>query len=215
MRWMVPALLLLLAQSATPPATPRVATPASLPPAYPRPGATKILDTDRVQVWNIAWLKGQPSPLHRHIYDLVGVYYEPGDRMIISPDGARRPVSTKAWDIAFQRKDVTHIEEGVSDAPLRAVFVEMKQPGPYGAEATAGDAAAFPGAGATERLDNDRVTVWEFTRMPSSTRHRHMHDAVAVEIDGEHPRATWIARGTVHSDEAVANASRLYVFELK
>jgi len=124
-------------------------------------------------------------------------------------------VSTKAWDIAFQRKDVTHIEEGVSDAPLRAVFVEMKQPGPYGAEATAGDAAAFPGAGATERLDNDRVTVWEFTRMRSSTRHRHMHDAVAVEIDGEHPRATWIARGTVHSDEAVANASRLYVFELK
>jgi hypothetical protein len=171
-------------------------------------------------VWNIAWLKGQPSPLHRHIYDLVGVYYEPGDRMIISPEGTRRPVSTKAWDIAFQRKDVTHIEEGVSDAPLRAVFVEMKQSGRYdagtpGGESAAGDAPAFPGDGATERLDNDRVTVWEFTRMPSSTRHRHTHDAVAVEIDGQHPRATWIARGTVHSGEAAANTTRLYVFELK
>src|SRR2546425_670488 len=53
---------------------------APLPPAYPRVGATKILDNPRVQVWNIAWLKGQPSPLHRHVYDLVGVYYEPRDR---------------------------------------------------------------------------------------------------------------------------------------
>ena len=78
---------------------------ANLPPAYPRPGTTKILDNDRVQVWKIAWLKGQPSPLHRHIYDLVGVYYEPGDRMIISPEGVKRPVSTKAWDIALQRSD--------------------------------------------------------------------------------------------------------------
>jgi len=63
MRWIVSALLALSAQSAV---------PANLPPAYPRPGATKILDNESVQVWNIAWLKGQPSPLHRHIYDLIG-----------------------------------------------------------------------------------------------------------------------------------------------
>jgi len=101
MRCMTVALLSVFIQTA----------PANLPPAYPRTGAVKILDNDRVQVWNIAWLKGQPSPLHRHLYDLVGVYYEPGDRMIISPEGAKRPVSTKAWDIAFQRAGVTHIEE--------------------------------------------------------------------------------------------------------
>ena len=45
----------------------------TLPPAFPRVGANKILDNDRVQVWNIAWLKGKPSPLHRHVFDLVGV----------------------------------------------------------------------------------------------------------------------------------------------
>lgn len=135
--------------------------PPNLPPAYPRPGVTKILDNDRVQVWNIAWLKGEPSPLHRHIYDLVGVYYEPGDRMIISPEGAKRPVSTKAWDIAFQRTGVTHIEEGTSDGPLRAVFVEMKQSGSYGADTGSG-APPFSGAGGIQKLDNDRVTVWEF-----------------------------------------------------
>jgi hypothetical protein len=206
MRWILTALLSVLAQTATP--------PANLPPAYPRPGATKILDNDRVQVWNIAWLKGQ-LPLHRHLYDLVGVYYEPGDRMIISLEGARRPVSTKAWDIAFQRKDVTHIEEGVSDAPLRAVFVEMKQQGPYGSDTAASDAPAFAGEGATQKLDNERVTVWEYTRVPSLARHRHLHDAVVVAIDGQRSRATWVARGAVHADEGAGNASRFYVFEIK
>jgi len=40
--------------------------------------------------------------------------------MIIAVDGSKRPVTTKAGDIAFQRKGITHIEEGTSDAPLRA-----------------------------------------------------------------------------------------------
>jgi hypothetical protein len=203
MRWVAAVLLPLLAQAST----------AKLPPAYPRAGAVKILDTDRVQVWNIAWLKGQPSPLHRHLYDLVGVYYEPGDRMIISPEGSKRPVSTKAWDIAFQREGITHIEEGTSDAPLRAVFVEMKQTGPYGTEA-AGDAPAFPGSGATQKLDNERVAVWEFMQSPSG-RHRHTHDAVVVAIDGQSPRAVFVKRGTVHADEGAGKASRFYVFEIK
>jgi hypothetical protein len=207
MRWILTALVSVLAQVATP--------PASLPPAYPRPGATKILDNDRVQVWNIAWLKGQPSPLHRHRYDLVGVYYEPGDRMIISPEGAKRPVSTKAWEIAFQREGVTHIEEGVSDAPLRAVFVEMKQPSPYGVETTTNDVPEFPRGDATQRLDNDRVTVWEYTHAPAPARHRHARDTVVVTIDGRTPRAIWVSRATLHADEGTGNASRVYAFELK
>ena len=189
--------------------------PANLPPAYPRAGAVKIVDNDGVQVWNISWLKGKPSPLHRHLYDLVGVYYEPGDRMIISPDGAKRPVSTKAWDIAFQRAGLTHIEEGVSDSPLRAIFVEMKQPGPYGTAAPAGEAPAFTAEGATQKLDNERVTVWEFTSAPPATSHRHTHDAVIVSLSGTDPKAAWVKRGTVHSGEGESQASRVYVFEIK
>jgi hypothetical protein len=205
MRWTAAALLSVLVP----------ATAATLPPAYPRAGATKILDNDRVQVWNIAWLKGQPSPLHRHVYDLVGVYYEPGDRMIISPEGAKRPVATKAWDIAFQKQGVTHIEEGTSEPPLRAVFVELKQAGPYGAESGDGDVPPFSGAGATQKLDNDRVTVWEFTQKPADAPHRHLHDAVVTAIDGQKPRALFVKRGTSHRDEGAGAASRYYVFEIK
>ena len=205
MRWIAAAALAFVVQGA----------PANLPAAYPRPGSVRILDNDRVQVWNIAWLKDQPTPLHRHIYDLAGIYYEPGDRMIISPEGSRRPVSTKAWDPVFQAAGITHIEEGVSDSPLRAVFVEMKLPGPYGTDAGGNGAPAFAGEGGAKKLDNERVTLWEFAARPPASSHRHTRDAVAVAIDGRNPRAVWVPRGTVHADDIAGPASRIYVFELK
>jgi len=185
-----------------------------LPPAYPRPGTTKILENDRVVVWNIAWLK-QQYPLHRHIYDLVGVYYEPGDRIITSPEGEKRHVSTKAWATTSQRAGLTHIEEGVTDAPLRAVFIEMKQAGPYGAADAAGTASPFTGEGGVQKLDNERATVWEYTQPPAARPHRHLHDSVVVVVDGHKPRALWVPKGTVHSDEGAPASARVYVFELK
>ena len=135
--------------------------------------------------------------------------------MIISPEGTKRPVSTKAGEIVFQRAGVTHIEEGVSDAPLRAAFVELKQSGPYGTAAAGGDAPAFSGNGATQKLDNERITVWEFAQRPAPSLHRHTRDAVVVDIDGQSPRATWVAKGSVHRDEGSGNASLIYVFEIK
>ena len=154
MRWMLVALITLL--QAVP-----------LPPAYPRPGATKLFENTRVVVWDIAWLK-QQYPLHRHPFDLTGVYYADGDRIIISESGDRRPVHTKAWDTAFQLKGVTHIEEGASDAPLRAVFVEMKEPSATGVVDTAATPAAFPAGGVKPRRDNERSLLWEFVPRPAA-----------------------------------------------
>src|SRR6185436_1863617 len=133
MRWIITALALLV--QATP-----------LPPAYPRPGTTKLLENNRVIVWDISWLK-QQYPLHRHRYDLTGVYYTDGDRTIVSEDGERRPVHTNACDTAFQLKGVTHIEEGASDAPLRAVFVELKAPSSTGVVDSTMTPAVFPNGG--------------------------------------------------------------------
>ena len=211
MRWIATAFLSLFLQAAAPP-------PPDLPPAYPRPGATKILTNERVQVWNIAWLKGQAYALHRHIYDLVGVYYEPGDRMIISAEGGRRPVSTNAGDIAFQLKGVTHVEEGTSESPLRAVFVEMKDAGPSGRVVTRAEAApTLGGAGAKQLLDNVRVTVWAYAKPAGSggLRHQHERDAVVVWVDGPTPHAVWVPAGTVHSEEQIGVTSAATIFELK
>ena len=59
---------------------------AALPPPFPRPGTTWLLENDVVAVWNVSWLK-QQYPLHTHRYDLVGISYAEGDRIITQGDG--------------------------------------------------------------------------------------------------------------------------------
>ena len=201
MRWMVTGLVLLLQ---APP----------LPPAYPRPGTSKLFENNRVVVWNITWLK-QQYPLHRHLYDLVGVYYTDGDRIIVSQAGERRPVSTKAWETAFQLKGVTHIEEGASDAPLGAVFIEMKEPSASGVVDAASAPDAFPAGLGTQLRDNERSILWEFVPPPHALPHRHLRDAVVIAFTSLMPRVSFTTRGTVHSDEGAAGAERVYVAELK
>jgi hypothetical protein len=187
---------------------------APLPPAYPRPGTTKLLENDRVIVWDITWLK-QQYPLHRHPYDLTGVYYTDGNRTIVSETGERRPVHTAAWETAFQLKGVTHIEEGASDSPLRAVFVEMKEPSASGAIDNTASPAPFPADAGKQLRDNERSILWVFVPPPAAKAHRHQRDAVAVAFSGKSPKATFVARGTVHNDDAAAGTDRLYVIELK
>jgi hypothetical protein len=204
MRGLLAALVVLLLQA------------QDLPPAYPRSGSTQMLENDRVIVWNIAWLK-QQYPLHRHVFDLAGVYYTSGDRLIVSTEGVRRPVSTEAWNIAFQRSGVTHIEEGASDEPLRAVFIEIKAAPKEQGSATAGE-PVFPVDTPAQRLDNDRVTVWEYGAAAGEPRptHRHAHDAVVVSFDAAgSPEVRYVERGTVHESDLRAGATRTFVFEIK
>lgn len=203
MRWMAAVLFALLQTT-------------SYPPAYPRPGATKLLENDRVVVWDIAWLK-QQYPVHRHRYALAGVYYAPGDRMIISLDGNRRPVSTKAGDTAFQAAGVTHIEEGTSDSPLRAVFFEMKEAEASGVKDTRTSPAAFPTGDAAQFIDNERITGWLFEPRAAraATPHRHVYDAVVIWLEGDTPHAQFTPHGTVHADEGIGSAARAWIYEVK
>jgi len=194
-----------------------VAAGQSYPPPFPRPGAVKMLENPRVQVWNVEWPKGQTTALHRHPYDMTGTYYAPGDRLITAVDGSKRPVSTKAGGIIWQRTGLTHIEEGTSDAPLRAVMIELKQDGPENQIDRSSNVPAFAGDGGMPALDNDRVTVWSYTRAlrADSPTHRHTLDAVVVWMDGATPHAAFVARGTSHAEETIGSATRATIFELK
>ena len=110
---------------------PSRARPAQLPPPFPRPGTTPLLENDVVAVWNVSWLK-QQYPLHTHRYDLVGMSYAEGDRIITQGSAPGRLVNTKAWVFQTNRANVTHVEEGASDPPMRAVLIEVKPPAPRG-----------------------------------------------------------------------------------
>lgn len=206
----------------------------SYPPPFPRAGATKLLENERVVVWDVTWPKGQQTALHRHIYDMTGVYIAPGNRLITAVDGSKRPVTTAAGGIIWQNRGLTHIEEGTSDEPLRAIMIELKQDAAVGTDASPDLPPAFPRESAKQLLENDRVRVFEnvWPLGKPGPVHRHVRDNVVVWMaDGKlrstpkagEPRVTdvrkftvtYSQRGNVHSEEAIEGPPRAYVFELK
>ena len=195
-----------------------ISTQQPLPPPFPRPGVVKMLENARVVVWTISWLKGQPTALHRHAYDLVGSYYTSGNRVITEVDGTKRNVTNKAGEITFRQKGLTHIEEGTSDSPLRAVFIELKADSAATAATQSIDGAPlFRDIGVRQLMDNPRVAVWAYERGPAAggPRHRHDRDAVTVWLVDGTPHAAFISAGTVHTEEQVGVIASATVYELK
>src|SRR5579863_2726380 len=128
------AALLLQAQTSPQPQTPQPSQ--TFPQPFDREGSNKVLENDRVIVWDVSWLQ-RAYPTHRHLYDYAGVYYTSGDRVIVSQEGVRRPTHTQAWDTFILPRGITHSEEGASAEPLRAVMLEYKEPAPRRAAGTA------------------------------------------------------------------------------
>ena len=190
-----------------------VSQTAELPPPFPRPGTTSLLENDAVAVWNVSWLK-QQYPLHTHRYDLVGVSYSEGDRIITQGNGPGRLVNTKAWVFQTNRANVTHVEEGASDPPMRAVLIEVKTPAPR--PSTAEPADALRQVAGAPAWENNRAAAWVVMPGPSAAMHRHVGDAVELMFDGSTtPKAAFVPAGTVHAGPTPADGGRAYIFEIK
>ena len=210
-----------------------VSAQPALPPPFPRTNATQLLDTDRISVWDIVWPQGQPTAMHRHPYDQVGTYYATGGRLITTPDGAVRAAITKVGSLSTTRKGTTHIEDGNTDPPLRAVFIELKKETASGLPA-AGGGSLFPRDGATQVLDDDRVTVWDYTWATGAQglQYRPARETVIVWLGAGKLRVTQrdgaatvsdvtagtmrhITRGSNDMVEVVSGSPRAMFFELK
>ena len=190
-----------------------LAQAAELPPPFPRPGTTKVLENDAVAVWDVSWLK-QKYPLHTHRYDLVGISYQEGDRIITQGSAPGRLVNTKPWVFQTNRANVTHVEEGASDPPMKGVLIELKTPAPRPATAESPDGLRqVAGAPAWE---NNRAAAWVLMSGVSSPAHRHAGDAVELIFDASTtPKAAFVPAGTVHAAPTPPTGGRAYIFEIK
>ena len=189
---------------------------AELPPPYPRPGTTKLLDNDAVAVWDVAWLK-MKYPLHTHRYDLVGISYAEGDRIITQGDAPGRLVATKAWVFQQNRAGVTHVEEGASDPPMRAVQIEVKSLKPRERQEDPADGLRHV-LGAPTWDVNNRAAAWLVNGGSSVPTHRHVGDAVEMVFDASTPpvpKVTFVPAGTVHTGPTAGDGARAYIFEIK
>jgi hypothetical protein len=203
------------------------------PHAYPRKGATKVFENDRVIVWEVNWLKNIPQPIHRHLYDMAGVYLRYGFINVTTPEGKVNP--SNKFDVPrpyFQPAGITHKEEAVGgpeDPERLAIMVDLKEPAATGVKTTSETNPAFPREGAKDVLDNARVREWDYTWDSKKPGAPHVFERDAVEIvvtGGELNRngkavalqmkdARFVAHGTVETDTLVSGTPRAITIELK
>jgi hypothetical protein len=95
------------------------------PPAFPRAGSTKLLENDRVVVWQSEWTPGVPTPMHFHDKDVVVTYLADGALASTDVAGQRVVNEVQAGLTRFNARDRVHTETLVRGAG-RAVMVELK-----------------------------------------------------------------------------------------
>jgi quercetin dioxygenase-like cupin family protein len=206
-----------------------------LPPPFPRDGARKILENDRVVVWDVQLRKGQRAEMHTHPYDIVSVTLTPGGHQDNGADGVTEDRMFQAGDVRFTPKGRTHFEVGLTDPPRRAIITELKPVPPGAAPAVSKYPPAYPREGARKILENDRVILWDVT-LANNRRtevHGHPYDIMSVTLtpgairdiglDGavetrrfEAGQVRFQNKGRIHADEgASAVPRRSIVIEFK
>ena len=97
-----------------------------LPPGWPRPGATLLVENDRGAAYNVVYPKDQPTPLHRHRYFFAGLDLNTATIRVTQPDGksALHPViKNRMW---FLPRDLTHQEMSTTDPGRHTVVIDIK-----------------------------------------------------------------------------------------
>jgi hypothetical protein len=98
---------------------------SGFPDAFPRPGVKKVLENNRVIVWDYAWIPGKPTPMHFHDKDTVVVYMDDGTLKSTKPNGESVVNEVSFGLTKFNARDRVHTEELVRGR-ARAIIVELK-----------------------------------------------------------------------------------------
>jgi hypothetical protein len=95
------------------------------PLAFPRPGVKKVLENERVIVWDCTWIPGVATPMHFHDKDVVAMFLEDGDLKSTTPDGQSVVNPHTPRTVRFVLRNRTHTEMLVR-GKQRAIFTELK-----------------------------------------------------------------------------------------
>lgn len=106
----------------SPPPIPNI---SGYPPAFPRPHAKKLLENDRVVVWDYVWYPGEATPMHFHDKDALAIFESDGALQSTTPDGRTVAANIKFADVRFNLRDRTHSEMLLS-GHAHAIIVELK-----------------------------------------------------------------------------------------
>ena len=95
------------------------------PLAFPRPNVKKVLENDRVLIWDYTWTAGAPTPMHYHDKDVVVTYLEDGALRSTDPNGQAVINEHYFGFTKLNSRDRVHTEELIKGKG-RAIIVELK-----------------------------------------------------------------------------------------
>ncbi len=104
---------------------PPIGNSSGYPLAFPRPGVEKILENERVIVWDCTWRPGVAIPVHFHDKDVVAVFLEDGDLKSTTPDGQSVVNPHKPGEVRFTVRNRAHAEMLVR-GKQHAILTELK-----------------------------------------------------------------------------------------
>lgn len=218
---------------------PRLAAQADeYPHAFPRKGVTQLFDNARVTVWEVNWRHGDAQPVHRHKYDMAGVYLRWGPIVVTDLDGKEnRGAEFPVPRPYFQPKGITHREEAhgrPGDPERLAIMIDLKDAVTDMLVIDDPEPSAYPRDGATNVLENPRIRMWDYTFAPGgpAVKRVYRNDVVEVVVTGGTVKVTgfdgraetrtlapkqarYIRRGTVQTEQGVAGSPRVVAVELK
>lgn len=102
-----------------------IANTSGYPLAFPRPGSKKLLENDRVIVWDYSWKLDTSNPMHFHDKDVVVLFLEDGDLKSTTPDGQSVVIPHAAGSVNFNQRNRTHFETLVK-GKQHAIITELK-----------------------------------------------------------------------------------------
>jgi hypothetical protein len=97
-----------------------------LPPGWPRPGATLLVENDRSAAYNVVYPKDQPTPFHRHRYFFAGLDLNTATIKVTQLDGTSglHPViKDRMW---YLPKGLAHQEMSTTDPGRHTVAIDIK-----------------------------------------------------------------------------------------
>jgi hypothetical protein len=201
----------------------------TLSPPFPRNDAKQLIDNERVTVWDATWPKGKAIPAYRTVDDMVTV--ELSDAAYQSD---KNTVSVKLGQAAFIKSGTSGLETGTSDTPRHVIAIDLKNARVAPMENKSGYPDAFPREGIKKVLDNDRVTIWDYswTFGKPTPMHFHAKDVVTIYVSTGEIRSTALdgtvtvnsvtpglarfnLRNRTHTEELIKGAGRAIIVELK
>lgn len=154
-------------------------------PAFPREGATKLMEAGHIEIWEVIRDKGKPSPMFQVPLDQVSFTLTEGAVKFTKPDGSVRIEQERLGFVRYESKGTVTQEEGLNEIPNRVIVARIKDGPPAKlAPVVKGMPGQFPRLDATKLFENDRLIVWDQVWLPNRpvTNHLHYNQAMFVFI---------------------------------